>query len=192
MGTLGVRVALISRGMDDACRARSSRAMSLRRMSNRHGFKWNLRRESRLFLDQRRPGALESRRRQPRRLPGQAKLGAWFHTAGSPILTTIRMASRWRMKAPAAIPHPPMELRLLWHRGSNGLSRTGRVVEVSGLTKDGKTVTGFKNGKRVVQQVLESGPGLVWPHRLRAAEPQFRRLLFRYRRGLHRPHSHAG
>ncbi len=173
MGTLGVRVA-VSPWEWMTLQSAVFQGNVFAQNVNRHGFDWDLSaNEGYFWINE--AQVRWNHGEEATGLPGQAKAGAWFHTGNfsDPYFDSagIPLADEGSNGDP---------LTRQWNFGFYGIvdqmvyREPSEAAEVSGLSKDGKTVTGFKSGKRVVQQA--SNQGLGWFGRI-AFEPQNRNFV---------------
>ena len=120
-------------------------------------------------------------------LPGQAKFGAWFHTASFADPFFDEAACRWLTQIPVATRKPilgTMDSTGSWTRCFTVNPEKLRSPLAS--SKDGKSVSSSKESKQIVEK--PSKQGLGWFGRI-AFEPQDRNFVgfyFEIGSGLHR------
>lgn len=172
MGTLGVRVA-VSPWEWMTVQSAVFQGNVFAQNVNRHGFKWDLNSDQGYFWINE-AQVRWNHSEDATALPGQAKAGAWFHTA--------RFADPYYDSAGIPLADEDSSgdpLTRGWNFGFYGIvdqmiyREPGEQV-IEGFSKDGKTVTDFKNGKRVVEK--PSNQGLGWFGRI-AFEPQNRNFV---------------
>ena len=190
MGTLGVRVAV---NPWDWVTVQSAvfQGNVFAQDVNRHGFRWDLDVNQGYFWI----NEIQGRWNQgddAKWLPGQAKFGAWFHTADF------------------ADPFVDENGVPLADEGSSGNPQTHQwnygfywILDQMLYREPSRTVVTAEDGQRTEKPFLrkdahtgcgrafQSGPRVVRAYRVRAARPQFRGLLFRDRTRLYRSHPDA-
>ena len=181
MGTLGVRVAVNPwewMTLQSAVFQGNVFAQNV----NRHGFRWDLNPDLGYFWI----NELQVRSNQgddTNALPGQAKFGAWFHTASfaDPFFDEngVPLADADSSGNPET---HPWNYGFYWILDQMLYRERGESAVAIGLSKDGKSVSSSKESKQIVEK--PSKQGLGWFGRI-AFEPQDRNFVgFYFESGL--------
>lgn len=175
MGTLGVRVAA-SPWEWMTVQSAVFQGNVFAQNVNRHGFDWNLNSSNGYFWI----NELQVRWNQgddTTALPGQAKFGAWFHTArfADPYYDEdgIPLADENSSGSPLT---RPWNYGFYWILDQMLYREPAEITAVPGLNKDGKSVADGKGGKSVENKVTPSKQGLGWFGRI-AFEPSDRNFV---------------
>jgi porin len=176
MGTLGVRVAVNPwewMTLQSAVFQGNVFAQDV----NRHGFRWDLNADQGYFWI----NELQVRwnqRDDARGLPGQAKFGAWFHTADSadPFFDEdgVPLADEDSSGNPET---HPWNYGFYWILDQTLYREPGEAVAAAGIGKDGKSVFSSKASEQTEEKA--SNQGLGWFGRI-AFGPQNRNFVGLY------------
>jgi len=176
MGTLGVRVA-VSPWEWMTVQSAVFQGNVFAQDVNRHGFRWNLNSNQGYFWI----NELQIRWNQgddTSALPGQAKFGAWFHTArfADPYFDEegVPLADEDSSGNPKT---HPWDYGFYWILDQMLYREPGERVATAASSHDGKSVANAKGSKPVVQAAEKpSKQGLGWFGRI-AFEPQNRNFV---------------
>ena len=172
MGTLGIRVA-VNPWEWMTVRSAVFQGNVFAQDVNRHGFKWDLNPDLGYFWI----NELQVRWNQgedTNALPGQAKFGAWFHTAdfADPFFDEDGLALADEDSSGNPETHP-WNYGFYWILDQMLYREPGESVGAAGFTKNGKSVAA-KGSKQIVEK--PSKEGLGWFGRI-AFEPQNRNFV---------------